>query len=314
MSQDLDTSLEATLEDEIVRNYRYVEHPTFGRIKLQRPTPRITRLIAEERRKQYHRDLKDRNILSRFQIEQEAMERGIWSKEETRRQGELLRLIGVTMGTLEARNFKTLEDVVLEFLKTQKEMLTLFEEIEEAKPAVERFFDLDNPASPSDKALIFSKAPSTRVDELIEEAERLRGIIDEVKKMSEYRRELDSIQDKESQLFSESIEGRADRAERMAQIYYCCVSDGDKPLWPTFEAMWDAAQEDIEFLILEHYYFTHGITAEFRDILSRHNFIQREPDIAPSSESSPEPPQISSDGEQPQSEEPISSELAMSSS
>jgi len=285
------------LENELVRNRRVVEHPILGRIVLSRPTPRMEALIAEERRKQYHKDLRNPDILSRDEIEKEAIRRGIWSKDLNDKLSQLSVRVGELMGVLDKIGYRSLDTLAEEYDETVKNLLDQFEEGSEAKDAVRRYFNLDAQRNTSDRVLITKAAQSTLVDELLEKGETLRIQIELLADLAKVRKELLELQQKQARLFADSIEARADRAEELARIYYCCRKEDGDPLWPKFEDIWDADPEIIEFLVVEMFNFTHGITDEYREILERHGFLPRMVDTVASSEGSPDHPQSNSDGE-----------------
>lgn len=308
---ELKQAVEAVLEDELIRNCRIFDHPTYGRVIIKRPTPRQEKLIADERRRQYHKDLKDKDILSRSEILKLAKDREMWDEEDAAKEKELSQQIASLMGSLEALDYKDFDQVVDEYYETQTKLRSLNKENDEVLLAVGRYFDVDNDPLRGDRMLIFKEAPNSDVETLLERADLLRAQLDTLKQLFEIRRQHNKLQIVKTELLLDSLESRAERAERVAQIYYCCLKD-DAPLWPTFDAAWDASPEDIELLIMELEYFNHGVTEEARAMLEKYGFLQRASVIASSSEDSPEAPTPSSDGESPESEQLISSESATS--
>lgn len=314
MDQKIERAVELTLEEELIRNARVVEHPTFGQVKIQRPTPRMERMIADERRKQYHKDLKDKTILSRAEIEREAIERGMWSPTDAEKVAELVRKVGGLMGVLEALEYKSLDEVIDAYYRLQRDLIGQFEQ-SEVHEAIERYFDLEQQPMQADRSLIWNEAPNTTVDELLDTGDHLRTQIDLLQEMLNVRKELNALQKRQVEIFLDSIESRAERAEELARIYFCCSkAESGLPLWPTFDDAWDADPSDIEVLISEVYYFMHGITEEFKVLLGKHGFIQRVADIEDSSESSQGHPELSLDGELQESELQTSSGLDTSTS
>lgn len=319
-----DKSRETILREELVRNERFIDHPTFGRVCLKRPTPRKERLIAEVRRKQYHKDLQDPDILSKAQLENLAVNRNMWSRDKADRLADLSHKSGEIMGVLDGLGYRSLEDLTGEYQETYEKVSNLLKpkegeklskrdqkSLDDATAALERYFDPDEGPSPTDKKLIMDAAPSTEVDDLLDTADRLRVQIDLLRDLSEIQKDLRELQEEQSRLFKDSLESRADRAEELAQIYYCCTAEetGD-PLWPEFDGILDADPDDVETLMMEMFYFANGITEELKEILGRHGFTRRvlETDTEDSSESSPEHPTPNSDGEPQENDSTPSSE------
>lgn len=307
---EVDRSTEKVLQDELVRNERIVEHPELGRIRFRRPTPRQERMIADVRGKQYHKDLQNPEILSHAQLEKLAIDRNMWSEEKGERVQELSRRTGELMGILDALEYDSLDTVSEEYSATFNRLLEIFSENEEIGGAVKAYFDLEGRPVFSDRRAIMAAAPSTEVDDLLEKADGLRTQIELLRELATTRKDLNDLQMEQSRLFMDSIEARADRAEEIAQIYYCCTKENGTPIWPSFDDAWDSTPDIIEFLLTNYFYFSHGITPEFQKILEKHGFTKRVPDTEDGSESSPEHPKPSSDGELPLSEQPTSSESA----
>lgn len=302
------------LEFQLVRNERIFEHPTFGRVRLRRPTPSQESFIAEERRNQYHRDLKNPDILSKTELEQIYIKRGMWSASEASRMADLSKKVGDIMAALDGVGFRSLDPLLDEFHDAVTELRDHFAEDEEALAAVNRYFDLDKTPTASDRFLMRDRAKSSAMDDVIQRAEGTRAQIDLLYELAKARNELNVLQQKHTRLFVDSIESRMDRKEEFARLY-CCATHADTgtALWPTFDEMLDAPAEVIETLMNEMFYFMYGITDEFKEVLSRHGFIQRATDTDDSSEGSPGRPQSNSDGESLDSEPTSSSEPTESS-
>lgn len=300
---EMEKATDIVLTDELLRNERIFTHPTFGELKIQRPTPRLERLIAEERRKQYHKDLKDKDILSKSEILKLAKDRGIWSQDDEARERQLMKQVAGLMAILESVNYKSFDEVVDTYFQKINELRELYKDNQDAVDAINRYFDLDGVAQSVDRAFLFEHAPNSSVDEIMDEADMTRNKITMLKDMLEARKELNELQMTKAELMLDSMESRSDRAERLAQIYYCCTRTDSKPIWPSFEAAWDARPEDIEAIMMEVEYFNHGLTPETKSLLEKYGFLQRAADIAASSEDSPETQKPSSGGESPESEQ-----------
>lgn len=298
MDEKTQTAQEKSLADELLRNERTFDHPTFGPVRIRRPNGRQERLIADIRRKQYQTDLFDDNMKSRDEIEKRAIEKGMWSADIPRRIEELTAKMGEAMAVLEALKFKSLDELLTDYRKNVADLIVLFEGNEEIQDVVRAYFNLDLDPTSEARAKIVENAPSTVVDDLLEDGERLRSQVHLLTEMGKVRKDLEELQKRQSRLFVDSIESRADRAEEMATIYYCITNlESGKPLWPTFEEIYDAPPEQIEKLVWQMHYFRHGILPEFQERLAKYGFTPRLNDTAPSSGDSPAQPTSSSDGE-----------------
>jgi hypothetical protein len=149
-----------------------------------------------------------------------------------------------------------------------------------------------------DRKLVMNAAKDTEVDRLLDEADSLRAQIELLQDFEAVRAGLDALFRVQSELFSNTIEGRARTAQELAQVYHC-IEDADtgKPLWPTVEAMLDEEQSVIGGLQTELSCFFNGVTDEFRDMVGRHGFLQRVSATDARSDDSPAHPQPNSDGE-----------------
>lgn len=307
MQNTTEQAAELLLEQELLRNERVIDHPRFGRVRLKRPTPRQARMIAEARRQQYHKDLRDKTILSKAELEKEAIERGIWSVEKKVNTEKRLERVGELMGLLDVAGYEGTDQVLDAYQKATARLLALFEEKSEVIAAIVRYFNLDLQPQPEDDRLIRTEAPSTEVDEVMEECKQLRNQLELLHDLGRERAELRALQEEYARLVKDSIEARMDVVEEMAKIYYCTLTEDGSPLWPDLDSMWDADPYDIDRLAEEIFFFENGISPEYRKLLGRHGFTQRVPDTSDSSESSPEHPQPNSSGDLPDSEPSSSS-------
>lgn len=309
-SNTLEQTADIVLQDELVRNERIVQHPTYGAIRLSRPTPRKERLIAEIRRKQYQSDLMDASILSRAQLEKIASERGMWAPEKTERMQDLSRRVGEIIGALDSIGYQDLDSLLEEYHQVQDQLMEHFpgDEGGDMREAIRRYFNLDETPDRKLRIQVLKAAPNSTVDDLVAKGDLLRTQADLLMELGKSRRELNELQVQHSRLFVDSIESRADRAEELAQVYYCAEKETGGPIFPAFDDIMDQAPEDIEHLVVEMFYFINGITDEFKRLLSKHSFIRRGSDIVKQSDDSPVPPQTSSDGESPEKTSEDSSE------
>lgn len=296
---------ETTLEHELFFNERVVTHPKLGSIKMTRPTLEHDRLIAEERRRQFQRDIKDPDILSREEIAVLASKRGMWSDDMDKRIDELTAKTGEAMGMLEGLGFKDFDGVLADYDNAVKDVLALFpappegdEANVEIRERVFKYFNLSEEAPTfQERTWITDRATSSELDEKMERAELIRTQLDVLKRMGDVNKELDILHVKRTRLFVDSVEARADRAQQLATMFYCCRNaDTGTPLWPSIEAMRNAPIEDVDFVMAEYQLFQHGITEEFRSMLSKYGFRKRLSDTGDSSDASPVQPSTNSDG------------------
>jgi hypothetical protein len=303
MDERTKAAVDATLETELFYNERIIQHPTFGSVRLRRATPAQDRLISEARRKQYHSDLKDDGILSRDEIEAIAIRRGMWAPQLTERITTLTRRTGEAMGILEVIGFTSIEALLDVLNSTVSELLALFGDNEEIRAVIARYGNLDETNGLEDRNAIIAAAPSTQVDDLLDKIDAQRSQIEIVEEMLGIRRELTDLQVKQARLFVDSVESRADRAEELAKVYYCCtLVETGGPLWPTYDDIWNAPAEDVEVLILQLHYFQNGVTLEMEETLEKYGFIKRLGGTKDSSEDAPDQPLPSFDGESAESE------------
>jgi hypothetical protein len=288
------------LEQELIFNERVVTHPTFGNFKLTRPTPRKERLVAEERRKAYHSDIRNPDILSRGQLEQFAITREMWSKESQNRLFELSWRIGEIIGVLDLVKYSSVEEVIKELTTIKEKLVELClpnnENIEEV---VDRMLDLEiRTVSTEDRKAVMTAATSTDVDDLMERVDIVRAQAMLLKELNPLREELYELQEKSVSLFADSLEDRAERTKNLAEIYYNANREDGSPVCVNFESMLDLDPELLRFLQQELMIFRTGIDDEKRKIMEKHNFLGFTP-VAPTSatsEASPEVPNTNSDG------------------
>jgi hypothetical protein len=290
-------AVETTLQNELLYNERIIQHPKFGAVRITRPTPGQEKLIAEARRGQTHKDMRDPDVLSNDQLERLAIEKGMWTADMSARITDLTQKTGEAMGLLESIGFQTFDAVLEDFQSTVKALLDSYEDNAPIAETVSRYFDLDEKPSVADRAAITDAAPGSQIDDLMDKGDHLRVQIDLLNEMFKVRKELNSLQEKQSRVFLDSLEKRSDRAEELATIYYCATLVDGGYLWPSYADIWNSRTEDVEFLLQEYHYFRHGITEEFRETLGKYGFIKRLTDTKASSADSHDQPGPSSDGE-----------------
>lgn len=302
-------AVDLALTKELLENERITSHPTYGLVKLHRPTPRMEYEIGEIRRTQYHKDLGDEKILSRKELERVAIRRGMWAKDDSERIAELTNRLGQIMGLLAAIGYETVDIVIEKFQDSVKKLTEMYKENEkkeDIESAIYRYYNLDaDNQNIADYNLIFQNAPNSSVEDLMNEVQVYRTQVKLLEEKNLAQKELQPLMEDRARLFKDSLEDRADRTEALGKIYHCITKMDGSKLWKTFESLWDEAPRDIELLMEDMYFFEKGIPDMDRNTMSRHGFTMRAP-TSDSSEDSQGSPLPNSDGESVQNE-PISS-------
>jgi hypothetical protein len=291
------SAVEKQLAVELLKNQRIVEHPELGQVMLKRPNLEDDAAIGEARRKSYQRDMKNPDVLSRSELEKFATQRGMWDVTIPTRIQELMAKTGQAMATLEGTGFVTVERLYSELDRLGTEVIAAFPNTEpldiEVKDAAQRLIStLDY----TDYELVERYAPSTTVYEQLTEMKLIHNQIKILEDFILERKELSELQVKQTELFVDSIESRAEREQEYATLYHCCLSPDGKPIWPSIDVMKRIDPETIGFLIREYSYFTNGITPEFQEMLAKYGFLQRLSDTVNGSDDTPVQPESKLDG------------------
>ena len=301
----------AILEQELIENHRVVYHGDYGFIHISRPTPSVERKIAEERRRIYHKDLKDPDVLTSEEVTELLTSRGVWSADHSKRLEQLTAESANLMARLTALGFETPAKLYVDVVKMHTKLNASYGEnmTTEVSDAIERVFNFQDNLQTADLKILRENAPNTDVHELLDKAETLALQADLSKTFSEVKQELGKLMETHNRYFRDTIESRAMQVERMAKIFYCMLTPEGNPLWEKFEDMWDEDPDHINWLSAQLYYFEYGITDDYAKALEVHGFMGRVTNISDSSESSPGHPMSNSDGE-PQESEPLNSSVA----
>lgn len=301
MDKRTEQAVETELQARLIENEHVLAHPILGPVRFRRPTPNQERLIAEERRKQYQKDMQDENILSRDEIQTIAIRRGMWSPDLTQKIADLTIQTGEAMGLLNMLSFNSLDDLLKDHKRVVEALLMTFPdegEGSEYRETVRSYLDLNNEGTAAQRKEIADNATSSDVDDLLDEGDKLRTQIELLTSMAKVRKELNELYEKQARLFVDSIESRAERAEEIATLYHCTRNaETGKPLFGSLSEIWDAPAEIIEWLTLEMHYFRQGVTEEFKATLGKYGFIKRLSDKNDSSEDSLVQPPSNSGGE-----------------
>jgi hypothetical protein len=268
---------------------------------LRRPTLEDEASIGEARRKSYQKDMKNSDILSKVELEKFAAAREMWSSDIPDRIRALTQKTGEAMQVLEVTGFKSVDDLSTELTRIGKELKDLFPEEtdlgKQLRDAIDRFVG-DAEYDYDDKALIQKHATGSQVYDLVDEADVVRNQIKILEQFAKDRLELAKLQNRQTELFVDSIESRAEREQELATLYFCCLSgETGKPLWPDIHEMKRANPKYIEWLLNQYSYFVNGITPELEEMLQKYGFLQRLSDTNSGSDDSPVQPELSLVGE-----------------
>lgn len=345
MDQATEKRLDAIVEDEVRRGYRIKAlpealltllqdegGPDIRRVRFTRLNPGKRRKIAEVVQRQYHRDLKNPDILSREQVLKFVTERGEWSaamdtemkelQERTSREMSLLFFDGAKDATWATELLKESQafrawvnevapgEHVAEIITTfdrwvdytperQDEYTTRFAALQ-SREAYSQDYDLQR------MQILLNVADGY---DRLNAIDDLRDRVTRVLVLQQQRLRLVELQVRNAKIFADCVEQRRDNAEEMARVYYTAERVGDDsavvgPLTATFEELWDLPEEVVQWLLVESYFFQNGIPDEAREYLETFGFIKAERDgeTTPSasgdsgaSDESPAPPSSSSD-------------------
>lgn len=347
MDKSTEQRLDAVVEDDVRRGFRIKDlpqdlqrqlqeegGPDIRRVRFTRLNPARRRKIAEVVQRQYHRDLKNPDILSHEQIFRLVQDRGEWSKamqdemkklqETTNRQMGLLFATGESgkaaqemaeqAGDLRVWLAETLTDLArrtevlakfdrwLDYSPEQQDVYTEKYATEQGR---ERYsVDLDM------QQIMLATGDQLRIEQL-HTIDDLKTRAEAVIKVQKDRLRLLELQIKHAKIFSDSVEQRRDNAEEMARMYFTTerVDEQEKPiglLVPDFDGLWDFPEEVVQWLMVEAYFFQNGIPDEARDYLETFGFLRAERTTSDSpsttsesalSDASPVPPTSNPDSE-----------------
>lgn len=298
------------LEHELLTNQRTVYHSQLGHVVIKRPTPAVEIKIGEERRRIYHQDLKNEDVLTTKEVERILEKRGIWNKDMSERMQELTTQSAQMISRLTAAGFDNVTTYYTEVLDTHEELLAKMGE--EHLEAITRIFNMDSALDAKTLKTLTEEAESSTVLDLIEQAQELRRQGELLRDFNNIKNELAEITELHAHFFGDTIEARAQRAERMARVYYCVRKSDGSPLWDTLDDMWNSDPELVAWVSAQLYYFEYGITEEYARVLQNHGFMERVSDTGLSSDDSQDHPTSNSDGESPEPQQTDSSELEAS--
>lgn len=332
MDKSTEKRLDAVVEDDVRKGYRIKDLPAdlqrelqedggpeIRRVRFTRLNPARRRKIAEVVQRQYHRDLKNPDILSHEQILQLVTERGEWSKSMQEEMKGLADTTNRQMGLLFAAGdsgdaAQQLAKEAQDFRDWLREVTDDREDHEALLLAYDRWLEYtsDRQVEYTEKYAASQERERYSVDldfhrlsMACTDAERSQQLdrIDELRTKSEAmirvqrdRMRLLELQIKHAKIFSDSVEQRRDNAEEMARMYFTTelVDDQEKPQGPLvfqFEDLWNFPEELVQWLLVESYFFQNGIPDEAREYLSTFGFLkaERTTNDSPSTTSESEP-------------------------
>lgn len=346
MDKETEKRLDAVSEDEVRRGYRLKSVPEriknmivseggteIAKVRFTRLNPARRRKIAEVVQRQYHRDLRNPDILSHEQVLKLVTDRGEWSIEQTTLMQNLQETVNRRMGILyfsktsdnavdelwaKAQEYR--DYVVAHGDKDQQEdILATFSRWVDYTPDAKEYFDkthapLQNRTTYSldaDLQRLLVSTPGTIPRELLETLEALRDKVYDLVVLQRDRVRLMELQTKYAKIFSDSAEQRRDNAEEMARMYFTTerVDEKDAPTGPlttAFDELYNLPEDAVQWFLVESYFFQNGIPDEAREYLETVGFLTAEGEAtdkaSPSSASvvsaeSPAPPSFKAGSE-----------------
>lgn len=317
MDKSTEQRLDAVVEDEVRRGYRIkalpaeLERqlkedggPAIARVRFTRLNPARRRKIAEVVQRQYHRDLKNTDILSHEQIFKLVEERGEWSKAMQEEMKKLQETTNRQMGLLfatgdsqraglelaeQAGEFRAWFTTQFDDVDRRATMLAQFDRWLNYTPEQQETYTTEYAAAQErekysidlDMQQIMQACPDQIRIEQLHEIDDLRTRAEALINVQKARLRLLELQIKHAKIFSDSVEQRRDNAEEMARMYFTTelVDEQEKPtgsLVPQFDELWNFPEELIQWLMVEAYFFQNGIPDEAREYLETFGFLRAE--------------------------------------
>lgn len=334
MDKDTQKRLDSVLEDELRVGFRIKDvpdhliklleangGPAIKRVRFSRLNPSRRRKISEIVQKQYHKDLRDPDILSHEQILKLVEERGEWTKAMDDEMAALRDKTSREMGELYANGMVS-EDWGIELLEMtasfRAQIHPLFTDPEEYHKIGKIFdrwaeFSKDRQAEYDERfaesqgrekysqdvdqqRLLTAVGADPQAVEMIYAIDDLRDRLYRFVQLQRDRLRLANLQLKHVKIFSESVEQRRDNTEEMARLYFTAeaVDEAGTPQGPLaskFEDLWDFPEDAVQWFLLEAYFFQNGIPDSAREYLETFGFLKadqaEETNPSPDGESAP---------------------------
>lgn len=334
MDKETQRRLDSVLEDELRVGFRVKDvpeqivkllhangGPAIKRVRFSRLNPSRRRKISESVQKQYHKDLRDPDILSHEQILKLVEERGEWTKAMDDEVAALRDKTSREMGELYANGMVN-EEWGIELLEMtagfRSQILPLFSDPEEYHKVGKIFdrwveFNKDQQADYNERfaklqdreqyspdvdqqRILTAVAADPQAVEMVYAIDDLRDRLYRFVQLQRDRLRLANLQLKHVKIFSESVEQRRDNTEEMARLYFTTevVDDSGSPLGPLaskFEELWEFPEDAVQWFLLEAYFFQNGIPDSAREYLETFGFLKadqaEETNPSPDGESAP---------------------------
>lgn len=296
------------VHDEIVSGIRHIRHPDLGPLVIKRPNPRTQAKISEARRKAWHRDLKDPDILSTAQVKKFLSERGVWGKDEEEEIASLSQRSGEKMGYLYMLGFTSVTDLVATYESKVLEFTEFEPDVPMPEPLsdlMDLMVDLDYEMTPDDNRALDSELDrfdNVPLRELVQQFRALRTKFTLNMEVGDIRENLNRLIAQQATYFADTLENRADQFQKMAEVFYCITRQDGDHLWESPDSLWDEDPTKLAWLQTQLYYFNNGITPEFAEMLETHGFTRRGIASGLQLDDSQDPPESKVDGESAESE------------
>ncbi len=317
--------------DDLRAQLRAFNMPDIAKVRFQGQTRYTHGAVATVVQKAYHRDLKDKDLLSNAQILALVAERGEWTPEIDEHMKDLQKRTNSQMTELYLEGFASNgrvwldqimaasgrygqlleEHVALEDTdelritpERRDEILVVFQRWldyspERATEFAEKYAVAQGKTKYSPDAdqmwLLNNWATIEQVD-LINTIEDLKDKLQRFLKFTKERQELATLQIKHAKIFADSVESRRDNTEELARMYFTTFH-GDVSLTKTYDEMLKLPDDFIQWLLVENYFFHNAIPDEARPYLETFGFIRAEVrnGESPASAESPEAPTSKTD-------------------
>lgn len=331
MTDNIRASEDQQILTETVTNERIVDHPTRGKVRFRMPTLEVQRKIdtLSRTKKKILRDTIDKipdpdapngyrivpAYKSREILAKEYAALGWWTEEHDQELLEVTREYTDILTQLELLQFESEDYIYMKLSEHKDRLLKLFEEsvTDELKEVVFRVCMVGGDPEYADLTTLRDAAPSTEVDDIINEILILRKQYDCYMSLAKCHIKLFKIESERTSLFQDSWQDQLQYYIRLAQVYSCCdYVDSNKPLYNSIDEM--EKETDLEFLrwvFTELQAFFQGTSSEARERLSKYSFTDRLNSKPSSSEESPVQPVSKQDGDSPTNKQTPSSEATV---
>jgi hypothetical protein len=313
MENETEKRLDAIVEDEVHKGYRLKELPAHLQARLQeeggpalswvrftRLNPARRRKIAELVQRQYHKDLRNPDVLSTEQLKKLALERGEWTPEHEAKMATLQASVNKRMGALYFSDGS--DEVIMKLLtqtsefraqavelvppQDQELLFKLFDRWldynEDRQAEYDEAFALEQRRPKYSPDLDYQKiqvlSGSAELIAKLDEIEKSRDKINDLVTLKKDRLALFELQSRFARIFADSAEQRREVAEELARVYFTTertTPDGTPqgPLMEKYEQMENLPDEVAQWFQVENFFFHNNIPDEAREYLSAVGFL-----------------------------------------